>query len=349
MSIPGETVKGNFIFVDFLALDTTAFEFGPPKLNDYKSRLINLTYRGKQLYVKFPRRDLPFGINIKTPLENATKGASEEKENNAKGYDVAWSLAKDYSDESSVDNAYYQKGLELDNFFIAEAFKNRSKWLEMSEDPEDEKFQLKQIKGLDNYGEKGIWKRILKWSRKAGTDKQKPVNLDYAPRINSSFKVQFEKEGKDTIKKDPETGRNKCKFTTKFFREKNVPITDVNESNYDKIVPKYSGFSMLCRWSRLTASNAWLVLKSEIEQCVVYPRQQLDLTENYLDDGEGSDEEEAEKPNTDISYLDDEEEKPIVVSKIQQAINSFDDDADVPIEETPKTTGIKMNSLRLRK
>ena len=320
----GERVKDNFIFVDFLALDTSAIEFSPVKKNEYSGRMINIKYRGKILYVKFPKRSLPFGINIKTPLEMSGKNSGEEKAENAKGYDAAWSLNKEYSNPSHEDYAYYKKAEEIDDFFINAALKHKSEWLGMDED-EKEEFSMAKIRGNDKYGYKGLWKRLLKWSRnKESVDKKRSVNTDYPPRINAGFKVDFDKPER----RDEETGRKKCKFLTKFFYEGNVPTEQVNESNYDRIVPKYSEISMLCKWSRLTASDTWIVLKSDIEQCVVYPKATLDMSQNYLDE----DIDETESANLNENYLD----MP-AMSNIEEAIQNFDSEPTPAIRFKPRT------------
>ena len=310
-------VKGQMI-VDFLALDPTAFEFGEVKLNKYKSRVINIRYRGHPLLVKFPSRTLPFGVNVKTPLTESNSKDVSIKEENATGYDVAWSLGNEYNVEGSEDNLFYKKAQELDQMFMENAVLHRTEWLQMFD--EDEKSAMKRIKGFDEYGGKGIWKRVLKWSRNKADPKtgRQEVNLKYAPRINSSFIVKFDEKNQ----RNPENNRKLCTFNTHFFDKDGVKINfdesdkskTVNESNYDEICPKYSKISKLANWSHLTASDSWLTLKSDIKQCRITPPERLSLDENYLDDDEAD-----ELDDLDTNYL--EEPK----TKTEKAMESFEE------------------------
>jgi|LakMenE18May11ns_1017448.scaffolds.fasta_scaffold9952936_1 hypothetical protein len=293
----GEILKGdNMIIVDFLSLDPNAFSFGDFKLDKYKNKTIPLRYRDRILFVKFPHRTIPFGVNTKTPMIDDSKGKSDvsTKEEDATGYDIAWSLGKEYKSESSEDYAYYKKAREIDEMFVKAAM-NNYKWIDQDapENDGDKLFLRQMIAGKKDYASNAKWKGVLKWSR----NKDKTINEDYPPRINATFDVVFsaDKEDRD------DNRRRKCVFKTSFYDSDGKPIKDVNQSNYDSVVPKFSKFSMLCKWGYLTACANWITLKSTIVQCAVIPREELTLHENFLNDG--SDEEEEETNYIEESML----------------------------------------------
>jgi len=320
----GETFKGErVVVVDFLNLNTKYITFGDFKLDKYKNKVVPIKYKGRDLYVRFPHRTLPFGINIKTAMvATEGKGKSDEasgKDEDATGYDVAWSLNKDYSEEGSDDYAFYRKAQEIDNFFIEAAVAN-PKWIdeEKPKNEEDVKFLRRSIAGRDEYLTGGKLKSLLKWSR----DKEKNVNLTYPPRINSTFDVVFSQ-----TERNPENNRKKCTFKTKFFDESNNEITPINESNYDTIVPKFSKFSKLCKWGYLTTCSKWITMKSSIAQCSVIPREDLSLDENYL----------AVTDECDATYLEESafEAPPAAKAskmKLKTSIATFEEDGEDIIE-----------------
>lgn len=266
------------IIVPFLMLETKHFSFGDVKLNKYRSNMVNIKYKGKNLYVKYPDEALaPFGVNSKTSLEDDTKVKTTDSK--ITGYDISYQLNKDYMNPEDPHHEYFLKAKELDDFFIQKALENRISWLSMVED--DEKFALKRIRGSDEYGFNGIYKQLLKVSRKKEKNSKgiKEVQMEYAPRINNSFMVKIS----DTEKS--ETGKFLAEFNTDFYDGKTgEKIDGVNQDNIELIVPKYCKQKLLVRWSRFTCSTAWMTLKSEIKQIIIHKRDDFDSTINYLQD-----------------------------------------------------------------
>jgi hypothetical protein len=282
---------------------------------------MKIKYRGYDLCVKFPRRVIPFGVNTKTDLVDDKKQSKDSAPPQVKGYDVAWSLSKDYENKDSEDYKYYLKSRELDEFFIKKAIDNKKEWLKMPDDDEETFASLKKlIGGKDEYGYMGKWKGILKWSRNKEEDKtgKKLVNKYYPPRINSSFKVKFYDEVDTEV--DPPT--KMCDFESKIYNA-NGDSLKVNHRNYKDLIPKFSQFSMLCSWAYLSASKDWITLNSQIQQCVVVPRESVSFDENYLKDDD--DESCASLPD-EVNYM--EETTSGSGSKEDEAIEEFQEEED---------------------
>ena len=142
INIIGEkkNLKKYFIFniclaiVDFLDLDTSKITFLKPNQNKHNGSQIGIRYNGQTLYVKY-EGVTPFGIR-----ENY------DKEGNFCGVTMQINCTDDYS----------QKAQELDEFFMKEFYKN--KW------GLNKHIKAEAIHGYDQYGEGGLWKRILKKS-----------------------------------------------------------------------------------------------------------------------------------------------------------------------------------------
>ena len=118
--------------VDFRDLDTSQITFLKPKQNKHNGSQIGIRYNGWTLYVKY-EGVTPFGIR-----ENYGK------EGNFYGVTM----------QINLDEEYSKKAQEMDEFFTNAFYKN--KWGLNKHIGED------AIRGYDQYGEGGLWKRILK-------------------------------------------------------------------------------------------------------------------------------------------------------------------------------------------
>ena len=118
--------------VDFLDLDTSKITFLKPKQNKHNGSQIGIRYNGRTLYVKY-EGVIPFGIQ-----ENY------DKEGNFYGVTM----------QINADEEYAKKAEEMDKFFM-QAF-HQNKW------GLNKHIKAEVIHGYDQYGEGGLWKRILK-------------------------------------------------------------------------------------------------------------------------------------------------------------------------------------------
>ena len=126
--------NNDIAIVDFLDLDPSEITSLKPKQNKHNGSQIGIRYNGKTLYVKY-EGVTPFGIQ-----ENY------DKQGNFYGVTMQINLDDDYS----------QKAQELDEFFMKAFYKN--KW------GLNKHIKEEAISGYDQYGEGGLWKRILKKS-----------------------------------------------------------------------------------------------------------------------------------------------------------------------------------------
>ena len=127
-----ETREDNDIaIVDFLDLDTSKITFLKAKQNKHNGSQIGIRYNGRTLYEGVT----PFGIR-----ENY------DKEGNFYGVTM----------QINLDEEYSKKAQEMDEFFMNAFYKN--KW------GLNKHIKAEAISGYDQYGEGGLWKRILKKS-----------------------------------------------------------------------------------------------------------------------------------------------------------------------------------------
>ena len=86
------------------------------------------------------------------------------------------------------NDPYFKKAREIDDFFIDKCVENSVLWgLGGSK---TEKVDLSSIAGYDNKGEKGKWKRILKYSYKIDKNTKERIYLDYPPRMEFEWKME---------------------------------------------------------------------------------------------------------------------------------------------------------------
>ena len=134
--MPEAKARGNndIAIVDFLDLDPSKITFLKPKQNKHNGSQIGIRYKGKTLYVKY-EGVTPFGIQ-----ENY------DKEGNFYGVTT----------QINLDEEYSKNAQEMDEFFTKAFYNN--KW------GLNKNIKEGAISGYDQYGEGGLWKRILKKS-----------------------------------------------------------------------------------------------------------------------------------------------------------------------------------------
>lgn len=258
----------SFVIVDFLEIDTSCISFGPAKENKYKGLMIPIKYNGKNLYVRYPRTIAPFGIGQNTEMGN---------DQNVTGYTLSLSFGKDY-----LEDAVYKKAQELDEFFMDKCHENSLPWGLGKNLPRD------RLEGLDEYGDKGIWKRLVKWSSRINPQtKEKIYNLDYPPRMEIAVPAVLTEAPTD------ENPFNKdSRFTSTFFDESGNKFSGVDGDNYTEVCPKFSDVSTLASWPRLTQGSYGITMKPQSKQLRVYPREELPNDECLLGEEGGEDNDE---------------------------------------------------------
>ena len=175
--------------VDFLDLDTSKITFLKPKQNKHNGSQIGIRYNGKTLYLKYDGVT-PFGIQ-----ENY------DKEGNCYGVTMQINCTDDYS----------QKAQELDEFFMNAFYKN--KW------GLNKHIKAEAISGYDQYGEGGLWKRILKKLYRMKENARE--YLDYPSKME--FALYFQKD----------------RLKTKIFDAKSQPVeysTEVGPQSQVKFI-----------------------------------------------------------------------------------------------------------------
>lgn len=258
----------NYVVVDFLDLDPAKFSFGTTKKNTFDGIVVPVKYDGKMLFVRYPKRTAPFGVSANTQKADPKKGTAER----VTGYNLALSCSKDYESDP-----LYQKTLELDEMFITECARNSCAWglggTVAKPLPRD------RVAGLNEYGDGGSWKRLLKWSyKKDQTTNEKIYSTEYPPRVEVSVPA--------TIVGD-DIATQTSKFTANFFDEAGEKIDNVTHETIESVVPKFSEVSCLVNWSHLTQGTYGITMKPMVKQMRVYPRDGLPDDECLLDDNVG--------------------------------------------------------------
>lgn len=258
------------VVIDFLDLDTSKFSFMPPKKNQHGGKMINIKYGGKNLYVRYPKKTNLFGIS-----SNTEKNASYENGKKITGYTLSVSFGhKDSYDQ----DPYYQKALELDEFFIDQCIENSMLWglggTKTNPKSRD------HFSGDDDKGANGAWKRLVKWSYKVDEDTGERVYQDYAPRYEAGVPAVITEEA------DAKTGikTQSAVFKSGVFNDEGEQFDEVTSENCDAICPAWSDTSVLARWPRITQGTYGATLKPQVHQLRVYPREELSKDECLLDD-----------------------------------------------------------------
>ena len=226
--------NNDIAIVDFLDLDTSKITFLKPKQNKHNGSQIVIRYNRKTLYVKY-EGVTPFGIQ-----ENY------DKEGNVYGVTMQINLTDYYS----------QKAQELDEIFMKAFCKN--KW------GLNKHIKEEAISGYDQYGEGGLWKRILKKSYRLKENVRE--YLDYPSKME--FALYFQKE----------------KLKTKIFDWKSQPI-----ENYTEVGPQ-SQVKFIAAWFSLSRGTFGLTLKPKLMQ-VRFKERENPFNECLLGDSEEEEEE----------------------------------------------------------
>ena len=227
----------NYIIVDFLDLDTSKITLSYPKPNKYGGAYAALRYEDKLLYVRYDGRISPFGLST-----------NKDTNGNITGYYTSISLKK--------NDPYLEKARELDEFFIDQCIENSLVWgLGGSK---TKKINRSTIAGYDEEGrgDKGKWKRILKYSYKIDKNTKERIYLDYPPRME--FNVQ------------------KCKF----FDEDGKPCCATQLTNFTKI-------SVLAMWGSVALGTWGASIKPKAQQIKVFNNENLVNDECLLEEEAG--------------------------------------------------------------
>ena len=275
----------NYVVVDILDLNVDHLELGKPKPNKHGGKTIPLKYQGKRLYVKYPKHTAPFGASTNNQKE--TKGYPETGK--VTGYNVSFSMGKDYE-----SNPVFTKLQEVDEWFIEQSVKNSYSWGigGSKTKPIDET----SVRGYDDYGDQGKWKRLVKWSYKKNSDNEKEYS-DYPPNYDIGLPATIT-EYKEN--EDDKYFEQYAKFSTKFFDAEGKPIKNVVagtvpesfEGDYNElntVFRKFSDGSALATWSNLTQGTYGVTMKPKFKQLRIYPSEDIPDDECLLD--EDSDEE----------------------------------------------------------
>ena len=275
--------ENNYVIVDFLDLKPECFSFNAPKTNKYGGQSAGITYNGKSLWVKYGRRTAPFGLGINTDLD-PKKGVGYEGGKKKTGCQLSISLGKDYQSDP-----YYQKAAELDEFFINQCIKNCVLW-GLGGAP-GKPVGRDVIAGYDDRGDRGLFKRLIKWSgskdEKTGirTYKEYPPNMTFSVPTGEFTESEGE-NGKHQV----------ADLKVKFFDAEGNEMETVNTDNKDDAVPNYSQISILSQWPYIALGTYGASLKPRLQQARVFPGSGMPDTDTcHLDDDD--DEDAADMPN----------------------------------------------------
>ena len=224
--------------VDFLDLDTSKITFLKPKQNKQNGSQIGIRYNGRTLYVKY-EGVTPFGIQ-----ENY------DKEGNFYGVTM----------QINADEEYAKKAEETDKFFM-QAF-HQNKWRL------NKHIKAEAIHGYDQYGEGGLWKRILKKPYRMKENARE--YLDYPSKMEFALSFQGDK------------------LKTKIFDWKSQPL---RSENYTEVGPQ-SQVKFIAAWFSLSRGTFGLTLKPKLMQ-VRFKGRENPFNECLLGDSETEEGEEV--------------------------------------------------------
>ena len=197
----------------FWTYDTSKIiTFLKPKQNKHNGSQIGIRYNGRTLYVKY-EGVTPFGIQ-----ENYDKDGNF--------YGVTMQI--------NLDEEYSKKAQEMDEFFMNPFYKN--KW------GLNKHIKAEAITGYDQYGEGGLWKRILKKSY--GLKEHVREYLDYSSKMEFALSFQGDK------------------LRTKIFDWKSQPLPS---ENYNEVTAQ-SKVKFIAAWFSLTRGTFGLTLKPKLMQ-----------------------------------------------------------------------------------
>ena len=233
-----QTQDQNFVVVDFLDLDTSKITLNNPKPNYYGGSYAALRYDDKTLYVRYDAYICPFGINT-----------NKDEDGKVTGYSTSISVQE--------QDPYFKKAREIDDFFIQKCIENSIRWgLGGSK---TQKVDESSIIGYDDKGERGKWKRILKYAYKIDKNSNERVYKDYPPRMEFSI------------------NETKCRF----FDEEGKP-------NLNFEIPNFSKISVLAMWGSVTLGTWGASIKPKAQQIRVFNNNNLLPDECLLESDEDS-------------------------------------------------------------
>ena len=226
-------------FVNFLDLDTSKITFQKPKQNKHNGSQIGIRYNGEILYVKY-EGVTPFGIQ-----ENY------DKEGNFYGVSM----------QINVSEEYARKAQELDEFFMKAFLQN--KW------GLNKNIKVDAIRGYDQHGEGGLWKRILK--RPYRMNENEREYLDYPSKME--FALYYKGD----------------KVQTKIFNWNSEPIPS---EKYTEVSPQ-SEVKFIASWFSLSRGTFGLTLKPKLMH-VRFRERENPFSECLLNDSEEEEEEQID-------------------------------------------------------
>ena len=218
-------------FVDFLDLDTSKITFQKPKGNKHNGSQIGIRYNGETLYVKY-EGVTPFGIQ-----ENY------DKEGNFYGVTM----------QINVSEEYARKAQELDEFFMKAFLQN--KW------GLNKNIKVDAIRGYDQHGEGGLWKRILKKPYRMNENERE--YLDYPSKME--FALYYKGD----------------KVQTKIFNWNSEPLPSEKYTE----VGSQSEVKFIAAWFSLSRGTFGLTLKPKLMQ-VRFRERENPFSECLLGDSE---------------------------------------------------------------
>ena len=207
-----ERENSDIAIVDFLDLDTSKITFLKPKQTKHNGSQIGIRYNGKQLFVKYEGVTL-FGIQKNYDKEGKYYGTTMQ---------------------INLDDDYLKKVQELDEFFMEAFWEN--KWGLNKNIKED------VVRGYDQFGEEGLWKRILKKPYKLKGNVRE--YLDYPSKMEFALFYRTDR------------------LATKIFDWKCQPIPS---ENYNEVTAQ-SKVKFITAWFSLTRGTFGLTLKPKLMQ-----------------------------------------------------------------------------------
>ena len=270
--------ENNFVIVDFIDLDTSKFTFAQPKDNNFGGKYVTVRYASKQLYVRYGTRTCTFGVSTNTQNVQEKQPNTYPKDLKVTGYGTSLTLHKDY-----VNDSYYEKGRELDEFFINKCIENSMLWgLGGSK---TKPIARETIEGYDDKGDNGKWKRLLKYPyKKDKTTNERIYQEEYSPRLDFGIPTvsMVEEKGEDNLL------HTKAVFKPRFYDADGSKYDEVSTDNIDEILPAWSRMGVVAMWSSISLGTYGASLKPKAQQMRIFPNEGLDNDQCYLD-GEDAD------------------------------------------------------------
>lgn len=266
-----------YVIVDYLDIEVDKIEFGAAKKNAHGGHFIPIRYGGKAMYVRYGARTCPFGLSTSTEEKDEYAGKYVDKKK-ITGYSTSISCEKEYESDP-----YYEKGEELDKFFMEACHENARLW--HLGGTEKRPLGMDAIEGYDERGADGKWKRLLKWSYKKDKEGNREY-LDYPPRYEFGIPTTTtsEHQGDDGVMVQEATLKPVF-FDVEGKKMGSVRVEGGKPVGGD-VLPNFSKVSVLAHWSTITQGTYGATLKPKAQQFRVYPNERLATDECLLDDEE---------------------------------------------------------------